>query len=37
MTNKDYVIDAINHFMTVYYDRYTGIYTHSKKFLDEKY
>lgn len=34
---KDYVIDAINHFMTVYYDRYTGIYTHSKKFLEEKY
>lgn len=33
----DYVIDAINHFMTVYYDRYTGIYTHSKKFLNEKY
>lgn len=34
---KDYVIDAINHFMTVYYDRYTGIYTHSKKFLSQKY
>ncbi len=34
---KDYVIDAINRFMTIYYDRYTGIYTHSKKFLNEKY
>lgn len=31
---KDYIIDAINHFLTVYYDRYTGIYTHSKKFLN---
>lgn len=33
---KDYVIDAINHFLTVYYDRYTGIYTHSKKFLTDE-
>lgn len=33
---KDNIIDAINHFLTVYYDRYTGIYTHSKKFLTER-
>lgn len=32
---KDYVIDNINNFLTVYYDRYTGIYIHTKKFLDK--
>jgi hypothetical protein len=34
---KDYIIDAIDHFISLYYDRYTGIYTYSKKFLHEKY
>lgn len=33
---KDYIIDSINQFITDYYDRYTGIYTHSKKFLSER-
>lgn len=32
---KDYVIDNINKFISAYYDRYTGIYIHSKKFLDK--
>ena len=32
---KEYVIANINNFMTSYYDRYTGIYIHSKKFLDQ--
>lgn len=32
---KDYVIDNINNFLTTYYDRYTGIYIHTKKFLDK--
>lgn len=31
---KDYVIDNINHFLNVYYDRYTGLYIHSKDFLN---
>ena len=31
---KDYVIDNINHFLSVYYDRYTGLYIHSKEFLN---
>ena len=32
---KDYVVDNINNFLTMYYDRYTGIYIHTKKFLDK--
>lgn len=32
---KDYVIDSINTFLNVYYDRYTGLYIHTKKFLDK--
>lgn len=31
---KDYVIDSINKFLSVYYDRYTGLYIKSKEFLD---
>lgn len=31
---KDYVIDTINKFLSVYYDRYTGLYIKSKEFLD---
>ncbi|MCH5166466.1 MAG: DNA repair protein RecO [Erysipelotrichales bacterium] len=31
---NDYVIDNINNFLTTYYDRYTGIYIHTKKFLE---
>lgn len=31
---KDYVIDSINKFLSVYYDRYTGFYIRSKEFLD---
>lgn len=31
---KDYVIDNINNFLSSYYDRYTGIYIHTKKFLE---
>ena len=31
---NDYVIEAINRFLSVYYDRYTGLYIHSKKFLE---
>lgn len=31
---KDYVIEAINYFMNTYYDRYTGLYIHSKNFLN---
>ena len=33
---KDYVIDAINKFLSVYYDKYTGLYIHSKKFLNRE-
>ena len=32
---KEYVIENINNFLTTYYDRYTGIYIHTKKFLDK--
>lgn len=32
---KDYVIENINTFLTAYYDRYTGIYVHTKKFLEK--
>lgn len=32
---KEYVIEGINNFLTTYYDRYTGIYIHKKKFLDK--
>lgn len=31
---KDYVIDSINKFLSVYYDRYTGLYIKSKEFLN---
>lgn len=31
---KDYIIDDIDRFLREYYDRYTGVYIHSKKFLD---
>lgn len=31
---NDYVIDAINNFLEIYYDRYTGLYLNSKKFLN---
>lgn len=31
---KDYVIESINYFLNVYYDRYTGLYIHSKNFLN---
>lgn len=33
---KDYIIEAIDHFLSSYYDRYTGLYIHSKKFLDKQ-
>lgn len=32
---KDYVINNINTFLSQYYDRYTGIYIHTKKFLEK--
>lgn len=32
---KDYVIDSINKFLSVYYDRYTGLYIKSKEFLNK--
>lgn len=32
---NDYVIDNVNNFLTTYYDRYTGIYIHTKKFLEK--
>ena len=32
---SDTVINNINHFINTYYDRYTGIYLKSKKFLEE--
>lgn len=31
---KDYVVENINNFLSSYYDRYTGIYIHTKKFLE---
>lgn len=31
---KDYVRDSINQFLSIYYERYTGLYIHSKKFLN---
>lgn len=31
---KDYVIESINYFINTYYDRYTGLYIHSKNFLN---
>lgn len=31
----EYVIDNINTFLNIYYERYTGIYIHTKKFLDK--
>jgi trehalose-6-phosphatase len=31
---KDYIIEDINKFLNQYYDRYTGVYIHSKKFLE---
>lgn len=31
---KEYVINNINSFLSAYYDRYTGIYIHTKKFLE---
>ena len=31
---SDSVINNIDHFINVYYDRYTGLYLNSKKFLD---
>ena len=30
---KDYVKEGINQFLSIYYDRYTGLYIYSKKFL----
>lgn len=32
---KDYIIENINHFLNVYYERYTGLYLHSKNFLNK--
>ncbi len=32
---SDIVINNINHFINTYYDRYTGLYLKSKKFLEE--
>ena len=32
---SDKVIDNINYFINTYYDRYTGLYIKSKKFLEE--
>lgn len=32
---KEYIIKAINRFLSIYYDRYTGLYIHSKKFLEK--
>ncbi len=31
---SDEVINNINNFINVYYDRYTGLYLKSKKFLE---
>lgn len=31
---KDYVVESINYFINTYYDRYTGVYIHSKNFLN---
>lgn len=31
---KDYVIENINQFLSIYYERYTGLYIHSKEFLN---
>lgn len=31
---NDYVIDSINNFLDIYYERYTGLYLNSKKFLN---
>lgn len=32
---NDYVVEAINRFLSIYYDRYTGLYLKSKSFLNE--
>ena len=32
---SDIVISNINYFINTYYDRYTGLYLKSKKFLEE--
>ena len=29
------LIEFVNHIISDYYDRYTGIYIHSKKFLEK--
>lgn len=34
MKINDYVIDSINKFLSIYYDRYTGLYIKSKSFLE---
>lgn len=31
---KNYVIENINQFLSIYYERYTGLYIHSKEFLN---
>lgn len=31
---NNYVIENINHFLNIYYERYTGLYLHSKEFLN---
>lgn len=32
---KDYIIQNINRFLNIYYDRYTGLYLYSKDFLNK--
>ncbi len=32
---KEYIINNIDRFINIYYDRYTGLYLYSKKFLNE--
>ena len=32
---SDVVVNNINYFINTYYDRYTGLYLKSKKFLDD--
>ena len=34
LKSKDYVIESINYCINTYYDRYTGVYIHSKNFLN---
>ena len=31
---KDYIVKSINQFLSIYYERYTGLYIHSRNFLN---